>query len=64
MISLLIMQKSLIFTKLKLYKEIKKMKRTVYFLIDLSDSMRGSYGDAVNTAMEEVAKTIVPQIMY
>ncbi len=58
------MQKSLIFTKLKLYKEIKKMKRTVYFLIDLSDSMRGSYGDAVNTAMEVVAKTIVPQIMY
>lgn len=40
------------------------MKRTVYFLIDLSDSMRGSYGDAVNTAMEVVAKTIVPQIMY
>ena len=38
------------------------MNKTVYFLIDLSGSMHGSRGDAVNTAMEAVVKDVLPLI--
>lgn len=39
------------------------MNKTVYFLIDCSGSMYGKRGDAVNDAMEEVAKKVVPEII-
>ncbi len=39
------------------------MNKTVYFLIDCSGSMYGKRGDAVNTAMEEVMKKVVPDII-
>lgn len=37
--------------------------KTVYFLIDCSGSMYGKRGDAVNAAMEEVVKNVVPEII-
>lgn len=37
-------------------------RKTVYFVIDCSGSMRGNRGDAVNMAMEKVAQEVVPEI--
>ena len=35
-------------------------KKTFYFLIDTSESMRGARGDAVNVAMREVVEQVIP----
>ena len=42
--------------------EMTKSTKTIYFVIDCSGSMYGARADAVNVAMEKVAREAIPKI--